>query len=250
MLAKQGQVRPDQGKEDGRDQPDVDAEGAAERDRPDEVTAAPQRPDEGPDEGRVGGDVRHHHRCPVSGLVPRQEGAGNGHPQHEHEEPDAGDPVELARPLVGAGEKGPHHVQADHEEQDVRGPQMDAADDGAEGVVLFQVVQAGPGFGHRRHVEQGQENAGDQLKQDEDQGGAAEGVEPGATYRYRLVEAFTEEAADRGPLVQPVVDRGDPTHQSDSVKLFWMKRVVPSMRWTYCGSGFGGGPPMFFPVMS
>ncbi len=141
-------------------------------------------------------------------------------------------------------------MQADDEEQDVRGPQMDATDDRTEGIVLLEVVQAGPGFGYRRDIEEGEEDAGDELQQDEDKRGAAQRVEPRSTYWHRLVEAFAHQAANRRSLVQPVVDRGDPAHQIDSVKLFWMKSVVPSIRWTYCGRGFGGGPPIFFPVMS
>ena len=111
-------------------------------------------------------------------------------------------------------------MQADDEQQDVGRPEVDAADDGAEGVVLGEVVQACPGLGDRRDVEESKEDAGDQLKQDQDQRGAAERVEPRAANRHRLVETLPDQAANRGSLVEPVVGGGDPAHQTDSVKRF------------------------------
>src|SRR6266480_1387726 len=215
MFAQQREVRADQGEEDGRQQPDVDPKGPAQGDRSYRVAAAPQGAEKGADERRVGGNIGYDHGGPVRRLVPGEEGARDGHAQHQHEQTDAADPVELARSLVGTGKEGTDHVKADHEQQDVRRPEVNSTDNGAEGIVRLQVVKALPGLGHRGDEQQGEEDAGDQLKEDQHQRGTPQRVEPGAADRHRLVESLAQQAANRGTFVEPVVGGAEPAAHSD-----------------------------------
>src|SRR5205814_2378068 len=79
----------DQWEQDGGYEPDMDAEGPAQRRRPHGIGATPERTEEGADEGRVDGNVGHHHGGPIGGLVPGKKGAGDRHRQHQNEQADA-----------------------------------------------------------------------------------------------------------------------------------------------------------------
>ena len=213
MLAEQGQVGADQGEEESRDQPHVDAEGAHQGDRPHEGSAPPEVAQEGAHQGQVARDVGRDHRRPVGRLVPGEHGAGDGHGQDQQEEAHPAEPVELAWTLVGARAEGPHHVQPEHQQEQVGVPEMDAAHHAGEGVVLPDVVQALPGLLDRGDEEHGEEDPGDQLDRDQHQGGAAQGVEPGPPHRDRFVESLAQQVADGGPLVEPLQGgAGHPSH--------------------------------------
>src|SRR5213082_2408500 len=100
---------------------------------------------------------------------------------------------------------------------------MDAANDGAEGIVLLEVLEAGPGLGNGGNVKQGEEDAGDKLEEHEDEGGTAQRVEPGTPDRHGFIQALAQQAPDGGPLIEPVVGGGEAaSHQIVSVNRFSM----------------------------
>ena len=85
-----------------------------------------------PSEGHVVDEVGADGDRPVAQLVPRQEVAGEGQAEREHQQDDADDPVELARLLVGTRVERPHQVEDDGEHHEVGRPPVHVADQLAE----------------------------------------------------------------------------------------------------------------------
>ena len=214
----------DQPEQQRGEHPDVEGEGPGQGDRPHEVAAPPERPHPVADHGQVVGDVGHHRGGPIRGLIPGQHRPGDGHRQHQEEEHHAADPVELARLLVAGGDEGAQCVHADEQHQDVGAPEMDATDPVTEEVVGAQVQQAAVGVGDRGDVVEEQEDAGEELDDDHDQGRTAQGVGPPASLGDRLVQPLVEQPGDAGAIVEPGPAAAEGTddrrrHQPDEVAL-------------------------------
>ena len=198
----------DQGDDRSRHQQHVDRVEARERGRA-KLGPGPQEVAQiGPDHGSGAVDVDPDHRGPEGALVEGQQVAGEGHRHRQDQQHDADHPVELARVLVGAEEEGAAHVQEDQDHHQARAPLVHAVDEGAERDLVVDVGDRGVGLGGRRRVEHRQEDAGDRLDDEGEEGGGAERVEPVGPFRHLAVEHPGEEAAGAGALVDPGEDVG------------------------------------------
>ena len=155
-----------------------------------------------------GGDVVGDDRGPVGALVEGQQVAGQAHHQGEDQQHHADHPVELARVLVGAEEEGPPHVEEDQDDHHRGAPLVHPADELAEEDVVGQVGDRPVGLGRRGRVVHRQEDAGDRLDDEGEQGRRAERVEPVGPLRHLAEEHPGEEAAAAGALVDPADDVG------------------------------------------
>ena len=74
--------------------------------------AAPQQALEwAPNDRNIGQDVRAHGRCEISLLIPGQQVAGEGHPQHQSKQHASGEPEQFSPSLVRSVQKRLTDVQ-------------------------------------------------------------------------------------------------------------------------------------------
>ncbi len=198
----------DQGDDRAGDEQHVDRVEARERRRPELRPGAQEVAQVGADDRAGAVDVDPDHRGPEGALVEGQQVAGEGHRHRQDQEHDADHPVELARVLVGAEEEGPPHVEEDQDDHHARPPLVHPVHELAEEDVVVDVRDRGVGLGGRRRVEHRQEDARDRLRDEGDEGGRAERVEPVGPLRHLAVEHPGEEARGGGALVDPGEDVG------------------------------------------
>src|SRR5215211_8783233 len=188
VLAKQVQVETDQRSQRRRQEPHVDGEHPREGSRSRRVPAQQKRYHPVPDQRRVGGYL--HADFPgVEALhVPAQGVAGERQYRNYKDQENPDHPVHLPWWLVGAGEKGPYHVQADHEQQHVGRPEVDTPDVLPEVSFVHDVVDRIPRLVRARHVVEEKQDAGEELQCYEEERRAPYSVEPLAPLGRRLVE--------------------------------------------------------------
>src|SRR5829696_4450562 len=164
VFAKQVQVETNQGSQRRRQQPHVDGEHPREGSRSRRVPTQQKRYHPVPDQRRVGGYL--HADLPgVEALhVPAQSVAGERQYRNYKDQENPDHPVHLSWWLVGAGEKGPYHVQADHEQQHVGRPEVDAPDVLPEVSFVHDVVDRIPRLVRARHVVEEKQDAGEELQ--------------------------------------------------------------------------------------
>ncbi len=117
----------------------VRGEEDAQRVRPDLGAAPDHVLQPGPDAGDVLQHADTDGGAPVGELVPRKEVAGEVRDEHQKEQTQPDDPVELARGMKGPGEEDPEQMKEDHQDEEVGAPMMDVADKGAEEDFVLQV---------------------------------------------------------------------------------------------------------------
>src|SRR6202521_883785 len=142
-------------------------------------------------DGRVLCHVGPHRDGPDGQLVPGQQVAGEAQQQRDQQQQGADAPVELARLLVGAGQKDARHVEPDRDHHRVRRPTVHVADDAAEGDHELQVAHVLVGVLRGGHVIEHQEEPGDGQHDKEEEGQSAEAErvrhpDPGAPYADRV----------------------------------------------------------------
>ena len=71
-----------------------------------------------------------------------------------------------------------HHVDQDDRDHEVRAPAVQGANEPAERDLVIENLQAVPCFSRGRHIEEGEQNAGDQLEHEHRERGAAKDVSP------------------------------------------------------------------------
>ena len=133
-----------------------------------EVLQRPAEPGDVVDEIGPDGDR------PVAQLVPREQVAGEGQAEREHQQHHTDDPVELPRLLVRAGEERPHQMEDHDEHHQVGRPPVHVADELTEpdaGLELLHVAVRGA---DRGRVEEHQVDAGDDQDPEEHRGDEAE----------------------------------------------------------------------------
>src|SRR5215208_6333998 len=164
VFAKQVQVETDQGSQRRWQQPHVDGEHPREGSRSRRVPTQQKRYHPVADQRRVGGYL--HADLPgVEALhVPTQGVAGERQYRNYQDQENPDHPVHFPRGLVGAGEEGPHHVQPDHEQQDVGRPEVDAPDVLPEVSLVHDVVDRIPRPVRARHIVEEKQDAGEELQ--------------------------------------------------------------------------------------
>ena len=93
--------------------------------------------------------------------------------------------------LIRAEKKNLHHVNQNDGDHEVGTPAMESTDVPAERDGMIQRLQAVPGFAGGRNVDEGEQDAGDDLQDEDDERGAAENVKPaGGFARHRMLGGF------------------------------------------------------------
>ena len=166
-----------------------------------------------PDDGSAAGDGRADAEAPVGVLVEAQDLAGEGHAQRAEEQEDADDPGQLARELVGAEQHDLDHVEEDDRHHEVGAPAVHRAQEPAEGLLVVEDLQALEGLVRRRHVDEGEADAGDDLQHEEDHARAAEDVPPArGAAGHGVRRGFVDGGAHLEALVQPRPHGADQAH--------------------------------------
>ena len=104
-------------------------------------------------------------------------------------------------------------MDQDDGDHEVRTPAMQGPNEPPESDAVIENLQAVPGLSRGRHVNQRKQNAGDDLKQENGERGAAEDVKParGIT-RDRVPGRFANRRAKLEALVEPGADSSDQAH--------------------------------------
>ena len=106
-------------------------------------------------------------KSPISVLIEAQHLPGERHAQRHQEQEYADDPGQFAGKLVGPEQKHLHHVNEDNGDHEIRAPSVQRANEPAQRNVVIQNLQAVPRLARGGHVDEREQNAGDDL-QDED----------------------------------------------------------------------------------
>src|SRR3984893_7705215 len=157
----------------------------------DDAPTDQQVPRVGAGDRRVLGHVGADGDGPDGELVPGQQVTGKAQQQRDQQQQGAHAPVELARLLVGAGQKDARHVQPDGDHHRVRRPAVHVADDAAEGDDELQVAHVLVGGVGSGDVIEHQEEPGDGQHDEEEEGQSAEAErvrhpDPGAPHADRV----------------------------------------------------------------
>ena len=199
-------MRPDQGDDRPGQKQHVDRVEAGEGRRPELGPGAEEVAEVGADDRARPVDVDADDGGPEGALVERQQIAGEGHRHRQDQQHHADHPVELARVLVGAEEEGPAHVEEDQDHHHAGAPFVHPVHQLAEGDVFVDVGDRPVGLGRRGDVEHRQEDPGDGLDDEREEGRRAERVEPVGPLRDLAEKHPGEEPGRRRPLVDPGED--------------------------------------------
>ena len=172
------------------------------------LPAAQDLHEEVPDEGHRTSHIDPDLRGPVGGLIPGQEIAGERKHHHDQEQDHPHHPHELAWRLEGSIEKDLEHVQANRDDHCRRAPMVEAADEPAEGHLVFDVLHAVIGMIRRRSIVHGEEHAGDSLQHKQEERGRAEHIDPTGAARDRFIQQCAFDRLQFEPAIEPVVESG------------------------------------------
>ena len=102
-------------------------------------------------------------QAPVRILVEAHHLPGECHAQGHQEQKHAQDPGEFARKLISAKEEDLAHVDQHHGDHEVRAPAMHRAQEPAQRELMVQHLQTVPGLARRGYIDDGQQDAGNDL---------------------------------------------------------------------------------------
>ncbi len=158
---------------------------------------------------RNGAEQVDDHLCaPVRHLAPRQHVAEERLRHQQQVDQHAEDPHQFARRAVRTVQQAAEHVQVDHDEEERGAGGVHVADQPAPVHVAHDVFHRGEGLGRRRLVVHGQEDAGDDLDDQHQQGQRAHVVpEIEILRRVVLGQVRVPEFDDGQALVHPVQQR-------------------------------------------
>ncbi len=188
---------------------------------------------------------------PTLVAVPRQEVAREPEEERAEEEQHAAHPGQLPRLPVGLEEPDADQVDEDEGDHEGRRPGMDRAHDPAQGDVGHDPGDARVRLLESRPVVEGQDDAGHDLDEEENQDGAA-GVHPDrvAAPGDGLVPHEAQHGLKAQPLVEPAAEGGPTAPGAHAGGSFLMTISAPSTLTLSRRSGEGGGPAMLRPSSS
>ena len=172
------EMEADEHEQDAGNDEDVQGEEAGERWASDDRAAEHEIDQRAADEGHAAEDGGADAEAPVGVLIEAQNLAGECHAEGEQKQKDADDPGKFARKLVGAEEKDLHQVDEHDGDHEVGAPTVQGAEKPAELDVVIEEFEAAPRLAGGGRVDQRKQNAGDDLQDQDDGGGAAEDVPP------------------------------------------------------------------------
>src|SRR5438132_75321 len=249
------QVQGNEGDEKAGNDEDVESEEARQRRAGDDRSSQEQVDDGVPDERDAARDRCADAQSPVRVLVEPKHLSGEGHPERQEKEQDPGDPGQLARILVRAEEEDLDHVDEHDGDHEVRSPAVQRPDEPARRYVLIQGVQAAPRLPRRRDVDQGEEDPGDDLQNEDDERRASEDVEPARRLAWHgMRKDSLRGVRELDARVEPPADSFDQAHdglRTDScarelpgvgISPASRKRASPSTLYRYSNKPRSGGP--------
>ena len=188
----------DKREQDAGNDEDVEREEARERVAGDDGAAEHETDEWAADERHAADDGGADAEAPVGVLIEAQNLAGEGHAEGQQQKEDADDPGEFAGKLVGAEEEDLRHVDEHDGDHEVRSPAVHGAQKPAEPDVVVEELEAVPGVAGGGRVDEREQDAGHDLKNENDGGGAAEDVPPAGGVGRDLVLGRFDERARRG----------------------------------------------------
>ncbi len=177
-LSTISRCRPTRAISSARDDEDVQREEARQRLARDDRAAEHHLDELAADERDAPRDRGSDPEAPVRVLVEAQDLAGERHAQRHDEKQHAHDPGELARILERAEEKHLRHVDEHEGDHEVGAPAVHRPQEPAQRLLGVEDEQAPPGLVGRRHVDEREADAGDDLNEEERERAAAEDVQP------------------------------------------------------------------------
>ena len=202
----QPEMHPHEGEDERRQEEDVEGVEARQRRAADRVAGEDELDDLRADERRAPGLAGEDEDRPVGGLIPAQELAGEGQRHRRQQQHHPGEPVRLARELVGAHQVGLDHVQADEDDHRRGAEVVHPAQHATQRRLLGDERQAVVGVAGRGDVGAGQRDAGDDLQDEGEQHAAADRVRP-ADPAVRLGHRVVEHRPEQLRGAEAVVDR-------------------------------------------
>ena len=103
-------------------------------------------------------------KSPIGILVEAHHLSRETHAERHQEQEDAEYPGQLTRKLVSAEEEDLRHVDQDNGDHEIRTPAMQRPNEPSERDAVIESLQAVPGLSRGRHIDQRQQNSGDDLK--------------------------------------------------------------------------------------
>src|SRR6266481_1769420 len=170
--------------------------------------------DHGPGNGDAACDRSPDSKAPVRVLIKPQHLPTERHAQRHQQEKDANDPGELSWKFVGSKEEDLHHVNEYDGYHEIRAPSVQCTDEPAQSYVVVQGLQTAPRLTRRGHVDQGQQDSGDELEKKDGERRAAKYVEPARRVaRHRMLRRFTNRSGELQATVEPLANLGNqPAH--------------------------------------
>ena len=201
------QVQAHEGQQQSGYQEDVQRKEARKRGAADDRPAQQEMHHGSAGERNAADDGSADAQAPVGVLIEAQDLSGEGHAQGEHEQKDARDPGQLARIFVCAKEKDLHHVNEHDGDHEVRSPSVHGAQKPAQPQVVVDELQAGVGIARAGRIDQGQQNAGHHLQDQQHHGRAAKDVPPtGGRRRRRMPGHLCHRLQQAGAFLEPLED--------------------------------------------
>src|SRR3974390_481207 len=148
---------------------------------------------------------------PIGVLVKPEDLASEGHSQGQQEQENTNDPSQLARELVSSKENYLAHVDKHQGTHEVGAPAVHAAQKPSQSDTVIEILQAVPGLRCRGHVNNGQQDAGEDLQNKDRERSAPEDIPPagrlaGNAVPHRLADRWT----DLEPRSKPIADLFQP----------------------------------------
>src|SRR5579863_1986709 len=152
-------------------------------------------------------------QSPIGVLVESQYLAGEGHGERHQQEEHANHPGQLSRKLVRPEKEDLHHMDQDDRHHEIRAPTVQSSNEPTQRNTVIENLQAVPGLSGGRHINESQENPGDNLKHEAGQRSAAENVKPTCSLaRHAMLCGFANLRAKLKPLIKPPPDFPDHAH--------------------------------------
>src|SRR5271170_7436543 len=167
QLQHHEQVDADESDQKSGDDKHVQREEARESRTGDDRTAQHEIYSPRPNDGNATCDRRPNPQSPISVLVEAQHLAGKRHAERYEQKKHSDDPRKFPRKLVRSKKKDLHHVDQDDCNHEIRAPPMQSPNEPAERNGVVENLQAVPGFSGGRHVDERQQNSGNDLQNED-----------------------------------------------------------------------------------
>ena len=159
-----------------------------------------------PDQRSLRRDLRRDHGAPIGAVVPRQQVSGQSVRQRQQQQDDADHPGSLARLFVSAVQEDLHHMEHDNHDHHAGAPMVQPADQASAGEFRQDIAEAVVGVPGCRRIIKRQQGARERLRQEQENGHAAEDLMPAARGGNVFVEEMADRSLDSGAVVGPCVE--------------------------------------------